>query len=228
MAKTAIAILAALWCISLASAASLSLSPSSFEITGFPGESLQRNLTIFTAGNYSVFINGINQDNISITSGSPFVVEGNRTVTVTFTLPTGIAPGVYLVNITGSMQYAEVIVYDPVPFSSGGGGGGFIGANYYVHRNFTNPASASKTCFYSVTNGSGNVSIPCSFVPEVKNEVIWPIIEQGGGGRGAQIKEGSDSSAAEPKRSRVGALSLIVGLLIVAGIAVLVQRRSSK
>lgn len=108
--------------IGLCSAVSLSLSPSTFNIDAFPGETHYRNITITTDGNYAVYLNSTSNASITINYTSPIIVEGSKEIQVGFIFAGDIPPALYTVEITGSIEHYENIVNQVSSGSSGGGG----------------------------------------------------------------------------------------------------------
>lgn len=124
-----------------AEATSISISPASFSLNGFPGETLQKNLTLLTDGNYAVYLSyriEKNQTAINLTLNHtfPLIVEHNRTVPIQFIIPTDIYPQSFDVILQAQTEQAEIIVLpEPVDPTHGGGGGG---SGHWVIGNMSN------------------------------------------------------------------------------------------
>src|SRR3990167_1738789 len=104
--------------------AQISLSPSTISISGFPGETIEKNITITTDGNYAVFLN-VSNTSIILNYSSPLIVEKTKIIQVDFIIPKDSLPGNYSFEIFGKIDISveERIVTLPgsgSPRSSGG------------------------------------------------------------------------------------------------------------
>lgn len=118
--------LALLFSLSLASAASLQLSPSEISITAFPGENLTRNISVTTSGNFSVSFN------ITITGNSTpadvlasmpsrLTIDGQANIPLTLSFASDMAPASINIKIAAQTEAPD----EPASAPAESGGGGF-------------------------------------------------------------------------------------------------------
>lgn len=106
--------------------AQITLSPSQLAIASYPGETHLANITITTDGNYTVYLTSKSSGNITLNYTSPLIVEKTRIVQVAFIFPKDLLPGVYDINLTGSI---DAYVDTPIIVNEVRGGGGIVYRN---------------------------------------------------------------------------------------------------
>lgn len=118
--------------ISLVSS-TISVSPNSFDLNGYPGQVFQRNITITTDKLTQVFI-GTSSNLIKINPNT-FEVSGSREVELNLTFYEDSPVGTY----NFSIEALEIVENQPIspPSSSGSGGGGGSGGTQTILKNVT-------------------------------------------------------------------------------------------
>lgn len=125
--------------------AQIELSPSTLSLNAYPGETVLRNISIETLGNYLVYINS-SLSEVVLNYTSPIIVEKHKTIQVAFSFPKDIAPGVYSINLSASTEVYTEIVKNPSSSNSGSGGGvRVIYKNKTVYRNGVDPVFENMT-----------------------------------------------------------------------------------
>lgn len=166
-----IACIALLSCGSLASAATLRLSPSEFSVSGVPGDTIVKDVTIYTDGNYAVYLSAPELPGLSANFTSPLIVEHNKTIPLKFHILDDAPITHYTFRVSASLQVAEVPVLADEP--SGGGGGSYAPANTSVsNKNESHGTNPTGEQSGSAGGISGSPSMPKKPQPE------QPIIPQ--------------------------------------------------
>lgn len=134
-----------LFSLSFISSAQININPSSILIQAYPGETHYQNFSITTDGNYAVYLIAQSPANITINYTSPIIVERNKVISLGFYLPTGIVPGVYAINLTGSIDVADTpIIITQVNEIRGGGGLVYRDKVIYKNNTIDNPILIKK------------------------------------------------------------------------------------
>ena len=126
--KTIITIIIGLLLISVASAEVIKIEPKVLEsFSIYSGESITRNITIKTDGNYLVYLSWDVEGNSSDMEGfyvdyeSPIQVNREREVQVNLSAVYNFYPDSFTIHLFASTEKAEEIIEEPTPSSEGGG-----------------------------------------------------------------------------------------------------------
>jgi len=119
--------------IILVSSTDIDVFPKNLQLDVMPGESVERNITIKTSGIYAVRLNleGTDQ-NITINSTEPFIVDGERNLTISFIFGKDIEAKEYDLQLNAELDIIENVIIVEKEISIGGGGGTRV-----VYRNRT-------------------------------------------------------------------------------------------
>jgi hypothetical protein len=110
--------------LSLVSA--ISISPSTFQVTGLPGESVEKNITItnyepdyVVSIVYSIYQN-TSEVNLILNYTSPLIVNQSKTIPITFIFGKDIIPQSFKVELTAEINKENMTTIQVI--NSGGGG----------------------------------------------------------------------------------------------------------
>lgn len=132
--KQIIAIILGMFLLAVVSATPIRLNESKFTLNAYAGETIQKEVVVYTNGDYAVFFKADNE-NITVTPNET-IISKEEVVKLNITFNPSIPSGVYNFNIIASTEYEEVLV--PVVQESSGGGGNYRYKVTYTPLNETN------------------------------------------------------------------------------------------
>ena len=145
--------------IGLASA-SLSVSPSTFDIPSHPGDIIGKNVTIHAGYNSTVYLDYMADPNITMNYTSPITFDYIKTVELTFTFSKDIPLGVYPITITASSDQTGGYHHG----SSGGSGSSqTLNVSVPIISNSTTNATTNSTTNTNTENQNQDNNIDNSY-----------------------------------------------------------------
>jgi hypothetical protein len=109
----------------------ISISPSTLSITGYPGESIEKNVTISnTESDYVVSIThsiygNTSEVGITLNYTTPLIVNGSKNVTITFILDKDIIPQNFKIDLNAQINKENMTTINQIVSGGGGSTGKF-------------------------------------------------------------------------------------------------------